>query len=146
MNRHLACASVVIAALGCAEPTAPDGPQVTLEPGSVVFGDADPFIRATGGRNAIVLVGQIQVPASCYAMERPRVAVEGRRVSLRFEAAQTRGVCLDAVGALPFEAEVSPLRAGSYTIVVELARSGRVQLRRELSVVVQGAHASRAGR
>jgi len=136
----------LVAGLGCAEPIAPAGPEVTLERGDVVFEVADPAISATGGRNAIVLMGQIQVSASCYAMERPWVAVEGRRVSLRFEAVQTRGICFDAAGVLPFEAEVAPLRAGNYTIVVELARSGRVQLRRELSVVVQGAHASRAGR
>lgn len=112
----------IVLASGCilAEPSPPPPiPAVTFAftPGQGSCATGEPKAVIWSENDAIKFTGGISTPTPCYTLD-AAYKISGDLIIINIQKRALGGVCIQCIGAVPFEGELNGLPTGNYTVKV----------------------------
>lgn len=108
---------VVSLTLGCVQNQPPSNPVLSFKAGDASCASGEGKYNLSHSNGVVRLLGQVYTPTPCYTME-ANLSSTGSNLILNLNAKPFGRMCIQCIGSIPVEAEISNLTKGQYNLTV----------------------------
>lgn len=106
---------------GCVLNAPPSQPasevSLAFTPGQGSCATGEPEITVWSDSGALKFAGSILTPTPCYSLD-ASYKISGKIIEISIQKQPLGGVCIQCIGAVPFEGEITGLKEGDYRVKV----------------------------